>query len=121
MLQTVEIYHRYQLLVQAIAEAAQGCSAERHLPVELRQSVHRLDQHADQLGQILLTPDSARIARTVAEMVLLAGRARQVCLHVPEISARTRSAVQFMCGQLQELQRDCAAGESAGTNKSALP
>ena len=108
MLQTVEIYHRYQLLVQAIAEAAQSCSAERHLPVELRQSVHRLDQHADQLGQILLTPDSVRIARTVAEMAVLAERARQVCLHVPEISARTRSAVQFMCGQLQELQRDCA-------------
>lgn len=109
MLSTLEIHHRFQLLTQAVGQAAQACSVERQLPAELRSSVQRLDQHADRLGELLDRADSAPLSRLLAEMLVLVERARQVCINVPQVSAHTRSAVNAMHGQLQELQRDLQA------------
>lgn len=109
MLPTLEIHHRFQLLAQAVGQAAQACSGERLLPAELRSSVQRLDQQADRLGELLATADSAQLQRLMAEMQVLVERARQVCLNVPQISAHTRSAVLAVQSQLQELQSDLAA------------
>lgn len=92
--------------VRWVGQAAQACSGERLLPAELRNSVQRLDQHADKLGEMLATAESAQLGRLLAEMRVLVERARQVCINVPQISAHTRSAVLAVQSQLQELQTD---------------
>jgi len=109
MLSTLEIHHRFQLLAQAVGQAAQACSGERQLPAELRSSVQRLDQHADRLGELLATANSAPLSRLLAEMLVLVERARQVCINMPQVSVHTRSAVNAVHGQLLELQRDLQA------------
>jgi uncharacterized protein YicC (UPF0701 family) len=106
MLQINDIQHRGHLLEQAIGLAAQACSAEPNIPSELRDSIQRLDRHADTARVILLSQDAPRIAKLVNEMERLAERARQVCINVPRLSLQMKAAVTQMHGQIQELKRD---------------
>ena len=108
MRQINDIQHRGHLLEQAIGMAAQACSAERNTPGELRDSIQRLDRHADTARAVLLSQDAPRIARLVGDMERLAERARQVCLNVPHLSAQLKTAVTQMHSQIQELKRDVA-------------
>jgi Na+/phosphate symporter len=106
MQQINDIQHRGHLLEQAIGMAAQACSAERDMPGELRDSIQRLDRHADTARAVLLSQDAPRIAKLVSDMERLAERARQVCLNVPHLSAQLKNAVMQMHSQIQELKRD---------------
>lgn len=104
MLETNEIQHHCQLLEQAIGQAAQACSAERAIPKELRDSVERLDRHADTARAVLQSKDDARIDRLLGEMALLAERAQRVCQNVAQLTAHTKSTVTHMHRQIQELK-----------------
>jgi hypothetical protein len=106
MLQINDIQHRGHLLEQAIGLAAQACSSEHNIPRELRDSIQRLDRHADTARAVLLSQDAPRIDKMVADMERLAERARQVCINVPRLSAQMKTAVTHMYGQIQELKRD---------------
>ncbi|NGZ87649.1 hypothetical protein [Duganella aceris] len=106
MLQINDIQHRGHLLEQAIGLAAQACSGEHNIPRELRDSIQRLDRHADTARAVLLSQDAPRINKMVAEMERLAEKARQVCINVPHLSPQMKTAVTQMHGQIQELKRD---------------
>jgi uncharacterized protein YicC (UPF0701 family) len=106
MHETNDIQHRCHLLEQAIGQAAQACSAERSVPSELRDSVERLDRHADTARAVLQSKDQLRIARLIGDMARLAERARQVCINVPQLSVHMKSTVTQMHSQIQELKRD---------------
>jgi acyl transferase domain-containing protein len=106
MLQINDIQHRGHLLEQAIGLAAQACSSEHNIPRELRDSIQRLDRHADTARAVLLSQDAPRIDKMVAEMERLAEKARQVCINVPYLSPQMKTAVTQMHGQIQELKRD---------------
>jgi len=108
MQQINDIQHRGHLLEQAIGMAAQACSAERNMPAELRDSIQRLDRHADTARAVLMSQDAPRIAKLVGDLERLAERARQVCLNVPHLSAQLKNAVMQMHGQIKELKRDIA-------------
>ena len=106
MFEANDIQHRSHLLEQSVGQAAQACSAERSVPSELRDSIERLDRHADTVRAILQSKDAQRITRLVNDMVRLADRARQVCINVPQLSIQMKSAVTQMHSQVQELKRD---------------
>ncbi len=106
MLQANDIQHRFHLLEQAIGQASQACSAERHVPGELRDSIQRLDRQSDTAKEVLLSQDQLRIHKLMREMERLSERARQVCINVPQLSSHTRGAVSYMHGQVLELKRD---------------
>jgi len=106
MEQINDIHHRGRMLEQAIGLAAQTLSAEPSIPSELRDSIQRLDRHADTARAVLMSQDGPRIAKLVADMERLAERARQVCINVPHLSPQMKNAVTQMHGQIQELKRD---------------
>jgi len=106
MLQENDIQHRLQLLVRAVGQAAQAASAERGLPHELRDSIQRLDKHADSVHGMRHALDQARLRKLIADMELLAERARRVCINVPTLSGQMKGAVSHMHSQIQELKRD---------------
>lgn len=106
MLQVYDIGHRFHLVAQAIGQAAQACSGEPQVPSELRDTIDKLDRHADSTRDILLSGDQARIRKLIAEMDRLAERARRVCANVPQLSGQMKGAVSHLCSQIVELKRD---------------
>lgn len=110
MLQANDIQHRFHLVEQAIGQAAQACSGEPKLPSELRDSIQRLDRHADTVPELLLSKDEPRVHKLVQEMDRLAERARKVCVNIPQLSPQLRGAVNYMHSQIMELKRDMRIG-----------
>jgi hypothetical protein len=106
MLQTTEIERRFRIVEQAIGQAAQACSAERNVPGELRDCIHRLDKQSDLTRQILQSSDASKIRKAVDELEVLGERAKRVCSNVPQLTPQMKSAVHHMHGQLSELKQE---------------
>ena len=106
MLQEYEIRQRFIRVGRAIGEAAQACSAERNLPGELRDCIHKLDRHADSAQQVLQPYDVTRLRKMVDELEVLGDRAQRVCRNMPALTAQMRSAVQHVHDELAELKHD---------------
>lgn len=101
-----QLKQRFDRVGRAIGEASQACSAERNLPGELRDCIHKLDLQADKMVQDGAALDAAGLNRMVEELGVLGERARRVCVNVPTLTAQMKSAVQHVHEELQELKRD---------------
>ena len=106
MVHEYEIRQRFNRVERAIGEAAQACSAERNLPGELRDCIHKLDRQADAAQQGLAPYDVTRLRKLVDELELLGDRARRVCSNMPTLTPQMRSAVQHVHNELAELKHD---------------
>ena len=106
MLQEYEIRQRFNRVERAIGEAAQACSAERNLPGELRDCIHKLDRQADAAQQVMAAYDVARLRKMVDDLRVLGERARRVCSNMPALTPQMRSAVQHVHDELAELKQD---------------
>ncbi|MRV76358.1 hypothetical protein GJ700_32075 [Duganella sp. FT92W] len=101
-----QLKQRFDRVERAIGEASQACSAERNLPGELRDCIHKLDRQADKVQQEAAVLDAAALGRMVEELGVLGERARRVCINVPTLTAQMKSAVLHVHEELQELKRD---------------
>jgi hypothetical protein len=105
-MQEYEIRQRFSRVERAIGEAAQACSAERDLPGELRDCIHKLDRQADAAQQGMAPYDVMRLRRMVEELGALGDRARRVVSNMPALTPQMRSAVQHVHDELVELRHD---------------
>lgn len=101
-----QLKQRLDRVEKAIGEASQACSAERNLPGELRDCIHKLDRQADKVQQAGAAMEAAVLCRMVEELGVLGERARRVCVNVPSLTAQMKSAVLHVHEELQELKRD---------------
>lgn len=101
-----QLKQRFDRVERAIGEASQACSAERNLPGELRDCIHKLDRQADKVQQQGAALDAVALSRMVEELGVLGERARRVCVNVPTLTAQMKSAVLHVHEELQELKRD---------------
>ncbi|GAB2871469.1 hypothetical protein GCM10027277_45870 [Pseudoduganella ginsengisoli] len=101
-----QLKQRFDRVERAIGAASQACSAERNLPGELRDCIHKLDRQADKVIQGSAALDAAALTRMVEELGVLGERARRVCVNVPTLTAQMKSAVLHVHEELQELKRD---------------
>lgn len=101
-----QLKQRFDRVGRAIGEASQACSAERNLPGELRDCIHKLDRQADKVQQQGAAMDAAALNRMVEELGVLGERARRVCVNVPTLTPQMKSAVLHVHEELQELKRD---------------
>lgn len=97
---------RFDRVEKAIGAASQACSAERNLPAELRDCIHKLDRQADKVQQAAAAMEGAVLCRMVDELGVLGERARRVCVNVPGLTVQMKSAVLHVHEELLELQRD---------------
>lgn len=105
MLQEDEIRQRFSRVERAIGEAAQACSAERDLPGELRECVHKLDRQSDAAKLALASHDEPRIRKVIDELESLGDRARRVCANIPTLTPQMKSAVKHVHDELSELKQ----------------
>lgn len=104
MLQTNEIQRHFQVVEQAIGQAAQACSAERDIPSELRDCIQRIDKQSDVAKQAIQSRDELRIRKVVDDLEQLGDRAKRVCISGARLTPQMKSAVLNMHDQLSELK-----------------
>lgn len=104
MLQANELEQRFNIIEQAIGQAAQACSAERDVPSELRSCIQKLDQQSDQAKEVIQSHDEERIRKMVDDLEYLGDRAKQVCGSGANLTPQMKNAVTRMHDELSNLK-----------------
>ncbi|HAT29492.1 MAG TPA: hypothetical protein DCW29_01160 [Janthinobacterium sp.] len=104
MLQANEIQQRFNVIEQAIGQAAQACSAERDVPSELRDCIQKLDRKSDMAKEVIQSQDQMRIRKVVDDLEQLGDRARRVCGSGANLTPQMKNAVLHMHEELSNLK-----------------
>jgi regulator of replication initiation timing len=79
MMQKNELQQRFNQVEQTIHQAAQRCQSAQTVPMDLKDSIQRLDQQAIHARNIMQSQDDEQIRQCVDDLEELGDRARDAC------------------------------------------
>lgn len=105
MMQKNELQQRFNQVEQTIHQAAQRCQAAQTVPMDLKDSIQRLDQQAIHARDILQSQDDNQIRQCVDDLEQLGDRARDACEHsAGNLDDELKSAVMQAHRELSDLK-----------------
>jgi hypothetical protein len=105
MMQKNELQQRFNQVEQTIHQAAQRCQSAQAVPMDIKDSIQRLDQQAIQARNILQSQDEEQIRQCVDDLEELGDRAKDACEQSSgNLDGELKSAVMQAHRELSDLK-----------------
>lgn len=105
MMQKNELQQRFNQVEQTIHQAAQRCQSTQTVPMDLKDSIQRLDQQAIHARSIMQSQDEEQILQCVDDLEELGDRARDACEQSSgNLDGELKSAVMQAHRELSDLK-----------------
>ncbi|HVL77593.1 MAG TPA: hypothetical protein VM406_16385 [Noviherbaspirillum sp.] len=104
MLRGNEIQQQYSQVEAAIHQAAQRCESTGSVPMDLKDSIQRLEQQTSQARDVILSQDENRIRQCIDDMEEIGDQAKAACENAGQLDPQLRDAVMQAHQQLSNLK-----------------
>jgi hypothetical protein len=105
MMQKNELQQRFNQVEQTIHQAAQRCQSAQAVPMDIKDSIQRLDQQAIQARNILQSQDEEQIRQCVDDLEELGDQAKDACEQSSgNLDGELKSAVMQAHRELSDLK-----------------
>jgi methyl-accepting chemotaxis protein len=104
MLQTNEIKQRFNSIERTINQVSQACQSNNNVPQELLDCARQLDQHTDQVRQLLQSQDQMRMLQCVDKMEEIGDRAQRACKQTSNLDTKVKDAFRQVHIELSNLK-----------------
>jgi hypothetical protein len=106
MMQSDEIRKGFSRAEQSIHQAAQACSSENTISMDLKDSIQSLEQQVDRAKQVVMqSSDEDSVRKCVDQLEQLGDRARDACERDPGAGSEVKQAVMQTHQELSSLKR----------------
>lgn len=104
MLRANELQQRLTQIENTIHHAAECCQSATSLPMDLKDSIQRLDQRAMQARSLMQSQDENQIRQCIDDLEELGDRAKDACENSGNVDGELRSAVMQAHRELSDLK-----------------
>ena len=104
MMQINEIQQRFSHIEQTIHQAAQVCESTASVPMDLKDSVQKLEQQSNQAKSMMQQGDEENIRQCVNELEQLGDRAKDACQQAPKVDESLKNMVMQAHRELSDLK-----------------
>jgi DNA-binding ferritin-like protein len=105
MIRGNELQQQYSQAETAIHEAAQRCESTGSVPMEVKDSIQKLEQEAGTARDAILSQDESRIRQKIDELEELGDRAKSACESGGQVDEALKDAIMQAHQRLSDLKR----------------